>query len=489
MRAAAASLGCTHFQLLFAVFAVLISRYSRERRFLLGTTTANRDRTEWESVVGMLVNMVPVAVDLELVRRVPDLADCIQAALIRAAELSPLPFPEIVSAVTPARSPSFLPLVQVVFSAHNAWNKNIPFGDVTMSITEAIANGSAKFDLSVICIPEEAGRATEFIFEYNRDLFDERVIEAMVAHYLHLLAEVAANPRIRLNELVMLDRAERRRVLYDWNATNVPHPSDMCIHRLFEASAAVTPAAVAVVYEEERISYAQLNTGANRLAHHLIARGVGLDERVAVCLPRGPDRVVSLLAVLKAGAGYVPIDPDYPAERRAAMLADSVPAALITHAGHWPTEDIAPMDLAMLDMSAEPSPWAAACADNPNRAGLTTANLAYVIYTSGSTGRPKGVMNEHGAVVNRLAWMQRAYALDSNDCVLQKTPFTFDVSVWEFFWPLMAAPDWRWLARVATATRPTWSRSSGGKRSPRCISCPPCYRSSWNTKRRPDAPG
>ncbi|WP_038214517.1 AMP-binding protein, partial [Xenorhabdus bovienii] len=219
-----------------------------------------------------------------------------------------------------------------------------------------------------------------------------------------------------------------------------------CIHELFERQVEKTPDAVAVRFGEQSLSYAELNRRANRLARFLRDDlHVGPDTLVGVCVERSIEMVVALLAVLKAGGAYVPLDPHYPAERLDYMLHDAAPRALLSH-GAVPVVVRALLDqyamstnVSVIDLEADVSQWSGQNSDDlhPADNGLTSSHLAYVIYTSGSTGRPKGVMNQHVGVVNRLVWMQKAYRLNANDVVLQKTPFSFDVSVWEFFWPLM----------------------------------------------------
>ena len=239
------------------------------------------------------------------------------------------------------------------------------------------------------------------------------------------------------------DKAARHRVLVEWNATEADIPQDKCVHELFEAQAARTPDAIAVVCEGERLTYAELNAKANRLAHHLRALGVRPDDRAAICVERSLAMVVGLLAILKAGGAYVPLDPAYPAERLTFMLKDSAPIAALTHGPAQAALERGLAGLArrppVLDLDNDTA-WTFASAANPDPAevGLTSRHLAYVIYTSGSTGQPKGTMNEHRGLVNRLVWGQRAYGLTADDRVLQKTPFSFDVSAWEFFWPLLA---------------------------------------------------
>ncbi|MBK5540913.1 non-ribosomal peptide synthase/polyketide synthase [Pseudomonas sp. TH07] len=240
-------------------------------------------------------------------------------------------------------------------------------------------------------------------------------------------------PDMALNRLPILTGAERQHLLLELNATEVAYPLNQTLHGLFEAQVERSPQAPALLAGGQQLSYRQLNLRANQLAHHLRRQGVGPDTRVAICVERGLEMVIGLLAILKAGGAYVPIDPSYPAERIAYMLEDSAPVVVLVQAATQPlvTAGLAP--LLVLDQPL----WPAEALDNPQLPELHAGHLAYVIYTSGSTGQPKGVMNEHGAVVNRLLWMQQAYGLTAADAVLQKTPFSFDVSVWEFFWPLL----------------------------------------------------
>ncbi|MBC3271248.1 amino acid adenylation domain-containing protein [Pseudomonas sp. SWRI81] len=260
-----------------------------------------------------------------------------------------------------------------------------------------------------------------------------RICTYMEAALQALVGALEQAPQQPVNQLSVLPDAERQRLLFDFNATAVDYNLQQTLHGLFEAQVLRTPHAPALQMADQRLDFQQLNERANRLAHHLIGLGVQADARVAICVERSVAMVVGLLAILKAGGAYVPLDPDYPAERIAYMLADSAPVAVLVQ-GSTAARASA---LAVPVINLEHDSWHDLPADNPQVPGLTSAHLAYVIYTSGSTGQPKGVANEHRAVVNRLLWMQDAYALSAVDTVLQKTPFSFDVSVWEFFWPLM----------------------------------------------------
>ncbi|VVQ19556.1 Gramicidin S synthase 2 [Pseudomonas fluorescens] len=265
-----------------------------------------------------------------------------------------------------------------------------------------------------------------------------RIGAARIGQYMHnaltaLVEALEHTPQQALNRLTVLADEERQALLFGLNDTDVDYDLQQTLHGLFEAQVRRTPQAVAVVAGEQALSYTQLNEHANRLAGHLISLGVQVDSRVAICVERSLEMVIGLLAINKAGAGYVPLDPAYPPERLAYMLEDSAPVVVLVHGATRAL--LGELSASVIDL--DQNTWQTLSAENPQIPGLTPQHSAYVIYTSGSTGQPKGVVNEHAGVVNRLLWMQDAYRLTAADSVLQKTPFSFDVSVWEFFWPLM----------------------------------------------------
>ncbi|HEU4456088.1 MAG TPA: amino acid adenylation domain-containing protein, partial [Longimicrobium sp.] len=274
--------------------------------------------------------------------------------------------------------------------------------------------------------------------EYATSLFERSTVERWLGYLRRVLEAMAADDGSSVDRLPMLPAAERRLVLEELNDTRREYPREACVHELFQAQAARTPGAVAVVSEAERVTYAELNARANRLAHHLRALGVGPDVRVGICVERSVEMVVGLLGILKAGGAYVPLDASYPVERLRNMVEDSAPAVLLTHPPQAATAAAlsAGSAIPVLDLTRDEA-WAHRPETNPGRDGLGPRNLAHVLFTSGSTGRPKGVMLEHGSLVNRLAWMQDRYGMTPDEALLQKTPFSFDVSFWEFFWPLM----------------------------------------------------
>jgi amino acid adenylation domain-containing protein len=262
---------------------------------------------------------------------------------------------------------------------------------------------------------------------------------AMMERTLEQLAgALEQRPSASVRTLDVLPAAERTLLLETWNATEAPYPSERCIHELFEEQVERTPHAIAIVQGEVALTYAELNAQANQLAHRLIALGVGPDRLVGLCMERRPYLVICLLAILKAGGAYVPLDLSYPRARLQELVSDADPIlVLVDAAGRQALAPNAADDGVARVSVDDPAEWATERDSNPQVAGLSSRHLAYVIYTSGSTGAPKGAQNEHGAIVNRLVWMQRAYGLDGTDIVLHKTPYSFDVSVWELFWTLM----------------------------------------------------
>ena len=293
-------------------------------------------------------------------------------------------------------------------------------------------NRTAKFDLMLTMAEGEGG--VRGVLEYNTDLFEAETISRMVGHLQMLLESIAADPRLNLSRLAMLTEAERAQLLDGWNDTRAEFTRDRCLPELFELQAERTPDAVCLRGDDAVLTYAELESRANQLAHHLQRLGVGPESRVGILMERSMEQAVALLGILKAGGAYVPLDPDFPRERLQYMLEDAGVAVLLTQSRL--ARDLPPHGAEVLCLDR--------CADELGRestarpdSGATAQNLAYVIYTSGSTGRPKGALLQHRSVVNCLEWMQRAYRLDESDRFLFKTTLNFDPSVWEFFWPLM----------------------------------------------------
>src|SRR5581483_3300648 len=257
----------------------------------------------------------------------------------------------------------------------------------------------------------------------------------MIGHWQMLLADGSTHPEKRISELVLLTEAERHQILVEWNSTYKDFPGDVCLHELVERQAQQTPDALALIFREHGISYRELNQRANQLAHYLRKLSVGPEVAVGVAMERSLDMVVALLAILKAGGAYLPLDIEFP-QHRLAMLTEDSGVSLVLTQKHL-LERLSMCAARTIAIDALRNEITKEKGSNPENA-TNTENIAYAIYTSGSTGKPKGVPNVHAGIVNRLLWMQDAYQLTSGDRVLQKTPYTFDVSVWEFFWPLIS---------------------------------------------------
>ena len=341
-----------------------------------------------------------------------------------------VPFEKLVDELQPERSLSHAPLFQVMFVLQNAPRTDFTLRGLTVTRMRTETNTS-KFDLTLYAT-ESTGNLT-LAFEYNADLFDDARIERMLEHLRILLEGVVRSPEARIRSLEILTKAERERLLVHWNDTAADFRIN-CIHELFEEQVTRTPKEIAVISEADRLTYEELNRRANQLAHYLKARGVGPEVLVGICIERSLEMVVGLLGILKAGGAYLPLDPAYPSERLAFMLRDSEVPVLLTQAGL--VNRLPAHDAELIRLDGDWDRIGQQSGENVAH-GPVPENAVYAIYTSGSTGQPKGAINTHAGICNRLLWMQEQYQLTGSDRVLQKTPFSFDVSVWEFFWPLL----------------------------------------------------
>ncbi|MBJ9974987.1 amino acid adenylation domain-containing protein [Pseudomonas sp. S75] len=430
LREQSRKLGVSTASLLHLAWGRLLSSASGRDSVVFGTVLLGRMQGGADSGqgLGMFINTLPLRLDLaELsVREAVRMSHERLSALL-AHEHATLALAQRCSAVH-APSPLFSAMINYRHSAGVAETES---QRQAWQGIETLANeGRTNYPLSLNV--DDLGDDLRLTVQVLPAVGAARLC-GQLQQVLQALAQALEHePERSLLRLPVLQDQERQRVLVEFNDTATDYDLEQTVHGLFEAQAARTPERIAVRAEGQALSYRELNAQANRLAHHLIALGVGPDARVAICVERGLSMVVGLLAILKAGGAYVPVDPDYPVERIRHMLTDSAPRAVL---GHAATDALlARFDVPRVDLD-QPT-WQSLSADNPEVVGLTPQHLAYVIYTSGSTGLPKGVMNEHAGVVNRLLWTQDAYGLDADDVVLQKTPFSFDVSVWEFFWPL-----------------------------------------------------
>jgi len=427
LRAVGRAHGATLFMTLLAGFQALLYRATGQRDVLVGTPVAGRGRLEVEGLIGVFVNTLVLRGDPSGTSTFAELLERTRRTALAAYAHQDLPFERLVEELQPRRDLTRTPFFQVMLVLQNAPPSALELPGLTIEPVAGDA-GTARFDLLLTAAEIPDGLAGAL--EYSTDLFDPTTVRRLVDHYVTLLAGAAARPEQRVGALPLLGAGERHQLLREWNDSRVAWPPAPGLHQLVEEQVARAPDAVALVYEDRRLSYRALDARADALARRLGELGVGPDILVGICAERSLELVVGLLAILKAGGAYVPLDPTYPRERLAFMTEDAGAPVLLTQEH---LRDVLPEHSATtvtLDAGVPTTP-----ARPPWRG--TPDSLAYAIFTSGSTGRPKGAMNSHRAIVNRLLWMQAAYGLTPEDRVLQKTPFSFDVSVWELFWPLM----------------------------------------------------
>ncbi len=421
--------GTTLYMTLMAAWAAVLGRLSGHDDLVIGTPTANRGRAEIEGLVGFFVNTLALRVDLAGEPTAAELLARVRTRALEAQANQDIPFEQVVERVQPARSMAHSPLFQVMLAWQSAPRGNLALPGLALSPLAAESGTTAKFDLSLDL--HEAGGRIAGGLTYATALFDAATAERYLGYLRRTLEWMVAADDQPLNHVPLLSPEERRRVVEEWNATDVAYPTGLCVHELFEAQAARTPHAVAVARGDRSLTYAELDERANRLAHHLRDQGVGPDARVAICVERGVEMVVGLLAILKAGGAYVPLDPAYPEERLRYMVEDSAPVAVLHDGSRFPELRVPAIDV------REPAAWAHHPATAPERGGLRADHLAYLIYTSGSTGRPKGVMVEHRNAANFLNWGR-----DTFGGVLGRTLFStslnFDLAVFECFVPLVS---------------------------------------------------
>jgi amino acid adenylation domain-containing protein len=446
LAAVARAEGATLFMALMAGWAALLGRYARQDDVVVGTPLAGRTREESEPLIGIFLNTLAVRADLGGEPGFRRLLARVKEATVGAFANQDVPFERLVEALNVPRALSHAPVYQAMFTLQNAFGAPLSLpGFVVERLGTEITSTAQELWLSL-----EERDGLDGMIQYATDLFDRGTIERMGAHLRTLLAAAAADPDRPLSRLPLMDDAERDTVLRGWNATDVPR-DDIPVHARIAARAARTPDAPAVVFEGTTLTYAELDARANRLANRLRRLGVGPEVRVGLLLERAPELVVGILGVLRAGGAYVPLDPGYPRERLAYMLADSRVPVLLAQDRLARLADGYAGTVLRLDTE-----WDAIARESAEAPAVESSMdaLAYVIYTSGSTGRPKGAMNAHRGIANRIEWMQEAYGMDASDAVLQKTPFSFDVSVWELLWPLAAG------ARLVLA-KPEGHRDAG----------------------------
>jgi len=429
--------GVTLFMTLLAAFKTLLSRYTSQTDILVGSPIANRNRAEIENLIGFFVNTLVLRSNLSGNPNFRDLLKQVREVALGAYAHQDLPFEKLVEEIQPERNLSHNPLFQVMFVLQNAPMRQLELPGLRVNPLKN--NGTTtKFDLTLVIEDVQQGLIANF--EYNTDLFDERTISCLAANFEVLLKGILTNPDQHLWELPLLTTTEKQQLL-EWSQGEISLQPELCLHQLFEAQVEKTPDAVAVVFENEHLTYQELNQRANQLAHYLQKLGVKPEVLVGICVERSLEMVIGLLGILKAGGAYVPLDPAYPKERLGYMLADSQLSVLLTQKPLL--ENLAPHHAQVVCLDVE---WerilqqsdgqSPAISDHNSINKVTPENLAYVIYTSGSTGKPKGVQISHGAVVNFLMAMRQTPGLTEQDILLSVTTLSFDIAALEIYLPL-----------------------------------------------------
>jgi amino acid adenylation domain-containing protein len=420
--------GVTLFMTLLAAFKTLLSRYTGQDDIVVGTVAAVRNRPELEPLMGYLLNTLVLRTSVSGRPTFQQFLARVRDVTLGAMAHKDLPFEKLVEAVLSSRDIGQNPLFQVAFSL----DPSMPEIELGWTLTQSdIDNGTAKFELYLGL--EEKPEGLIGRIEYRTDLFDAPTIERMIGHFQTLLEGIVANPLERISELPLLTETERHQLLVDWNDTQTDYPKDKCLHQLFEEQVEQTPNHVAVVFEDQQLTYRELNRKANQLAHYLQTLGVKPEVLVGIGVERSIAMVIGLLGILKAGGAYLPLDPAYPKARLAFMLEEAQVPVLLTQSSLKQKLPETKAQIVCLDVEAK---TLSQFAQENVVSGVAPENLAYVIYTSGSTGNPKGVAIEHRNVVALLKWSKTIFTLEPVSGTLVSTSLNFDVSVFELFVPL-----------------------------------------------------
>ncbi|MBM7114700.1 non-ribosomal peptide synthase/polyketide synthase [Archangium primigenium] len=423
--------GATPFMVLLAAFNAVLSRYSGQQDLTVGTPIAGRAHAGTEGLIGFFANTLVLRTRLEGNPSFRELLGRARQTALDAYAHQDVPFEKLVEELKPQRDLSRSPFFQVMLALRQDPLPDLELPGITSTRELAVETLTSKFDLTLSLVDSEQGFTGSL--EYNTDLFEQATAARLVGHLQVLLEAATASPELSLSALPLLSAPERQQVLVDWNATQADYAQDACLHHLVEAQVARTPDATALVAGDVRLTYRELNARANRLAHYLRRLGVGPEVRVGVCLERSELLPTALLAILKAGGTYVPLDPAYPRERLAFMLQDASGGLLLTQSHLADALGLSASSLLRLDTDAH---LFAAEPDSNPVSPVGADNLAYLIYTSGSTGRPKGVALQHRGAVVFLHWALGVFSREELAGTLAATSICFDLSVFELFAPL-----------------------------------------------------
>lgn len=415
--------GVTLFMTLLAAFKAVLFRYTSQEDIVVGTPIAGRNRVEIENLIGFFVNTLPLRTNISGDSTFRQLLGAVKEVTLGAYAHQDLPFEKLIEELQPLRDIGHSPIFQVMFDMQNAPSESLTLHGLTVTRLP-LKKQTSKFDLTLYVTEIDSGLA--LWLEYNTDLFESDTIQRMLGHFETLLEGVVANPNAQISDLPLLTETEQKQ-LCDWNQTATSYRGE-CVHELFESQVARTPHKIAVVFEDETLSYEQLNARANQLAHYLKTRGIGPGELVGIYLERSAQMVIGLLGILKTGAAYVPLDPSYPEERLSFMVQESGMRVVMTQQH---LREVLAIDGVEENLTANVAP----------------ENLAYVIYTSGSTGKPKGVQVSHSALTNFLSSMRERPGMSEADVLLSVTTLSFDIAGLELYLPLITG------ARLVVARR------------------------------------
>ncbi len=432
LRALARRHGATLFMTMLAAWSALLSRLSGQDDILIGTSVANRRRTEVEPLIGFFLNSLALRVKLDTDPTVAELLAAVRTIMLDAYEHQDVPFEQIVEALQPERTLSYSPIFQTMLAFNNTPSGTLELPGLALEAISTTRH-TAHFDLELAL--SDAGDSLRASFAYATDLFERATIERFSGYFLALLEGMVSDDTLTLSQLTLLSATQRDQVLNGFNATHVDYPLDRPLHELFEQQVRLQPASSALIHGDTEMSYAELNRRANQVAHWLITLGIKPDDRVAICMQRCPAMVIGMLGVLKAGGAYVPLDPTLPGDRLAFMLEDSAPIAVLTERA--PTRRDA-LTTSVPTLALDDTALAMQAEHDPRIAELTSDHLAYVIYTSGSTGQPKGVMLHHRGLANYLQQAAEHYLRKDLHGGLVATPFGFDATLTTLLVPWVA---------------------------------------------------
>ncbi|MCW5318204.1 amino acid adenylation domain-containing protein [Nostoc sp. KVJ3] len=420
--------GVTLFMTMLGAFQTLLYRYTQQEDIALGSPIANRNRSELEGLIGFFVNSLVLRTDFSGKVTFKELLNRVREITLEAYSHQDLPFEKLVEELHPERDLSYHPFFQVVFSLQNTPIETLELSGLTLSLFE-FDSKTAKLDLEFHLWQDLESLKGQMV--YSTDLFDDKTITRMLGHFQTLLESIVANPEQRISDLSLLTVQERQELLIDWNDTKRDYLENKCFHQFFEAQVEKTPDAIALVFDNEQLSYKELNIRSNQLAHYLKKLGVVPDVLVGICVERSPEAIVALLGILKAGGAYLPLDPSLPQERLKFILEDAQVSILLTHCSlaplfKWDWGDL--LSIVYIDED-----WATITQhsqENPTSC-VTLDNLAYVVYTSGSTGKPKGVLLQHRGLSNLAASQIEVFNIQPINRILQFASLSFDASIFE----------------------------------------------------------